>query len=83
MKGSSMAIFEVGGYKYTPTYPLGLLATQKAETPLWDPKFELPPLFLFLREDLSFLECATFKQEHLTLSLDDLIAFVTLGDLIP
>jgi hypothetical protein len=37
---------------------------------------------LFLREDLSSLECATFKQEHLTLSLDDLIAFVTLGDSI-
>jgi hypothetical protein len=38
---------------------------------------------LFLREDLSFIECATFKQEHLILSLDDLIVFVTLGDSIP
>jgi hypothetical protein len=37
---------------------------------------------LFLREDLSTLECATFKQEHLTLSLDDLVAFVTLTDSI-
>jgi hypothetical protein len=32
---------------------------------------------------LSPLECCTFKQEHLTLSLDDLVAFVTLGDSIP
>jgi hypothetical protein len=38
---------------------------------------------LFLREDLSSLECATFKKEHLTHSLDDLIVFVTLGNSIP
>jgi hypothetical protein len=30
---------------------------------------------------LSSLECATFQLEHFT--LDDLIAFVTLGDSIP
>jgi hypothetical protein len=35
---------------------------------------------LFLRKDLSSLECAIFKQEHHTLSLDDFVAFVTLGD---
>jgi hypothetical protein len=32
-----------------------------------------------LREDSCFLEFATFKQEHLTLSLSNHIVFVTLG----
>jgi hypothetical protein len=84
------ALFVVRTINRPSPTPLGLLATQKNEKLPWDLKLELSPLslklqswFLFLREDLSSLECATFKQEHLTLSLDNLIAFVTIGDSIP
>jgi hypothetical protein len=38
---------------------------------------------LFLRRFEPPLVCHRFKQDHLTLSLDDLIVFNTLGDSIP
>jgi hypothetical protein len=90
VKDSPNGPFEVGAINRPPPSLLGHWPLRKSETPLWDPKLEhlflslrLQSWFLFLREDSSSLECVTFKLEHLTLSLDDLIVFVTLGDSIP
>jgi hypothetical protein len=91
VKDSPNGSFEVGDINRDPQLPPWVVGhSAKAKNSLvihfLSSLSSLPKIhswFLFLREDLSSLECATLKQEHLTLSLNNLIAFVTLRDWIP
>jgi hypothetical protein len=84
VKDSPMALSDVGAINRLPPAPETVAHSHEAK---YTPKIQflssllkIHSLILFLREDLSSLECATFKQEHLILYLDNLIALVTLGD---
>jgi hypothetical protein len=85
MKDSPMALFEMGAINRLPPALRPLPTHKKQKTLLRFSSWALSSLpklhswILFLREDLSSLGCATFKQEHLILSLMTSLHLLLLG----
>jgi hypothetical protein len=90
VKNSPAALFEVGTINRPLPTPQGGWPLRKLksilEIQILSSLLSLsktPILVLVLEKDLSSFEHATFKQENLTHSLNDLVLFVTLGDSFP